>query len=241
MIDMRNFTLKDMVECSAAIRLMWEGTTSMEQVADKIVRYLYDHLIDGDTGERAFALIRFFKTHPLEELEEDSRKFALDMLQTAPESPNMKCLALLASAGVEPQWASRKESKGHRAIPLVSEQFVDRFPMVRQLIQQFGLEVNTVLQPDSEVVYDMAEKAYNVFHVSEAVGSQYVPAQENFVIPYGVRSVLGFGGILPSGNLFAVIMFSKIPIDPETANMFRTLAMSVKVAILPHVGKPIFD
>ena len=86
---------------------------------------------------------------------------------------------------------------------------------------------------------DLAEKAYNVFYVPEAIGSQYVPVQEEFVIPFGIRSVLGFGGILPSGNLFAIIMFSRVRIEPDTAEMFKTLALSAKVAILPFVGKPI--
>jgi hypothetical protein len=151
----------------------------------------------------------------------------------------MKCLVLLASAGMNPKWNSRKDSGKHQAIPLPSEQFVEQFPMVRQLVQQLGLEVNSILQPDPAVLMDLAEKAYNVFYVPEAIGSQYVPVQEEFVIPFGIRSVLGFGGILPSGNLFAIIMFSRVRIEPDTAEMFKTLALSAKVAILPFVGKPI--
>jgi hypothetical protein len=112
--------------------------------------------------------------------------------------------------------------------------------MVRQLIQQMGLEVNTVLQPDPAVVMDMTQKTYNVFNIPEAIGSKYVPAQDDFVIPFGVRSVLGFGGILPSGNLFVIIMFSKVPVPRQTADMFRSLALSVKVAVLPFDGKTIF-
>jgi hypothetical protein len=35
-------------------------------------------------------------------------------------------------------------------------------------------------------------------------------------------------------------MFSKVPIPRQTADMFRSLALSVKVAILPFVGKTLF-
>jgi len=52
-------------------------------------------------------------------------------------------------------------------------------------------------------------------------------------VPFGIRSVIGFGGMLPSGNLFAVILFTKVPIPRETADLFRPLALSVKLAILP--------
>jgi hypothetical protein len=152
----------------------------------------------------------------------------------------MKCLVLLASAGTEPDWSSRKASKGHKAIPLPSEHFIEAFPMVTQLIQQMGLEVNTVLRPDPAVVIDMAQTTYNVFCIPNAIGSQYVPIQQDFVIPYGVRSVLGFGGMLPSGNLFAIIIFSKVTVPKEIADLFRSLALSIKIAILPFDGKTVF-
>jgi hypothetical protein len=112
--------------------------------------------------------------------------------------------------------------------------------MVGQLIQQLGLEVNTVLRPDPAVVMDMAQTTYNVFLIPEAAGSRYVPAQDDFVIPFGVRSVLGFGGILPSGNLFAIIMFSKVTVSPQTADLFRSLALSIKIAILSFDDGVIF-
>lgn len=240
MYDIRNFTLKDMMETSAALRKMGADAVSMEQVANQIVHYLYDQFADRETGEQSFILVRFFKTHPYEELDEELRIFARGMLGAPPESPAMKCLTLLASAGVLPEWNSRKFSTGHKAIPLPSDHFVEQFPMVRQLVQQLGLEVNTVLQPDPEVLVDLAQKSYNVFYISEAVGSQYVTAQQEFVIPYNVSTVLGCGGILPSGNLFAIIIFSKVHFPRETADLFKTVALSAKVAILPFDGKVIF-
>jgi hypothetical protein len=47
---------------------------------------------------------------------------------------------------------------------------------------------------------------------------------------------LGFGGMLPSGNLFVVILFSKVYIPRETADMFRPLSLSVRLAVLPFEG-----
>jgi hypothetical protein len=54
---------------------------------------------------------------------------------------------------------------------------------------------------------DLEEKTYNVFYVPDAVGSPYVPVQEGFVLKYGVKSVLCFGGMLPSRDLFASFYF----------------------------------
>lgn len=171
---------------------------------------------------------------------EELRVFARGMLGAPPESPAMRCLTLLASAGALPEWNSRKSSAGHKAIPLPSEHFVEQFPMIRQLVQQLGLEVKSVLQPDPEILVDLVQKTYNVFYIPEAVGSQYVVAQQEFVIPFNVRSVLGCGGILPSGNLFAIIIFPKVHFPRETADLFKTVALSVKLAVLPFDGKVIF-
>jgi hypothetical protein len=45
--------------------------------------------------------------------------------------------------------------------------------------------------------------------------------------------VLGFGSLLPSAEIFAVIVFSKVPIAREIADRFQTLALCAKIALLP--------
>ncbi len=87
---------------------------------------------------------------------------------------------------------------------------------------------------------ELEQQHYNVFYVPQAVGSPLVPHQDDFVIPCSIQSVLGFGGLLPSGNLFAIVLFSKVPLPRETANLFKTLALSVKLAILPFDGRAVF-
>jgi hypothetical protein len=113
--------------------------------------------------------------------------------------------------------------------------------MIAQLIKQLGLDVSTVLQPSPDVVVDLQQKTFNVFYVPEALRSPYIPAQQQFVIPHGVHSVLGFGGVLPQGDLFAVIMFTRVTLPPEVAELFKPLALSVKLAILPSLSVGVFD
>jgi hypothetical protein len=71
--DINHFTIKEMTECGKALRMIGEGAKSMEDVADRIVGYLYDNLIDGKTGMRACALVRLFKTHSYENLDTELR------------------------------------------------------------------------------------------------------------------------------------------------------------------------
>src|SRR4051794_19019281 len=63
---------------------------------------------------------------------------------------------------------------------------------------------------------DVRPKTYSVFHVENAIGSSAIPAQEEFVARYGVRSVVGCGGD-PLDDMFATIFFSRVPVAPHVA------------------------
>lgn len=240
MHDLMRFRLSDMVECEAALRRLGVGATSMEEVAGRIVHWLYHNLGDSVAAGRACALVRFFKTHPFEALPPTLQAFARRMLVDKPQDPTVRCLTLLATVGERAEWNSRERSIGHQAIPLPSEDIVARAPMISRLIYQLGLEIHTVIRPEPSILIDHEQRTFNVFHVAEATGSPHIPAQEEFVQPYRIRSVLGFGGLLAGGDLFAVIMFSRTPIGSAVADMFRTVALAAKVAVVPFAAGPIF-
>jgi hypothetical protein len=212
----------------------------MEEVANRITRHLFDNAINPTDNRNACALVRFYKTHPYEDLNGELRGFAERILGHPPDSPDMKCLILLATAGEKPEWNSREASVGHKAIPLPNEAFVSQIPMISRLVNQFGLDVKAVIQPDPNLLADLEQKRYNAFHVPEAVGSPYIPAQKDFVVPLGIRSVLGFGGMLTNGELFALIMFAKVQVPRETADLVKSLALRVKEVVQPFASGRIF-
>lgn len=240
MSQLGHFTLSDMVRTSITLRQLGQGASSLEEFGGRVVHFLRDDLASDGTGVAETALIRFYKTHAYDGLPSDLQAFAQGLLGDEDPPPAMKCLTLLATVGDEPAWCDRLASQGHRAVPLPSEAGVAQLPMIAQLIRQFGLDASTVVRPDPDVLLALDEKTYNVFHVAQAAGSAHIPAQE-FVSNYGVAAALGFGGMLPNGDLFAVVLFSKVAIPDETAELFKTLAVSVKVALLPLVNGPLFS
>lgn len=233
MHDLNDFGLKEMIMCQSFLRQSGANARSMEEVSNNVVQFLYDNLIDGTTGEKACTLVRFFKTHDFETLDEDLKGFAANILKNTNlnETPDMKCLTLLATAGDKPDWNSRHKSRGHKAIPLPSKEFVERLPMIANLIKQLKLDIKKVLKPDPGFILDVNEADYGVFYIPNADESEMIPDQDNFVKPQGIKSVLGFGGMLPSGNLFTVILFSKVKIPQQTANFFKTLALAVEFSV----------
>ena len=238
--DLTRFDLAAQLRCGRGLRSAILGALSMEAAAQRVCRFLFEEL-RGPEGERACALVRCYKTHPLGELPPDLQAVARGALTEERPHPATKCLTLLASSGEEPQWNSRQRSRNHRAIPLASERMIERAPMIAQLIQQFGLELSHVVHPTEELVRDLAGKKYGVFHVEEALGSPHIPAQTDFVLKHHVRSVVGFGGSLPSGDLFAVIFFSHVHVDSDTAERFRSIALDLKGHFFSIDGKRTFE
>lgn len=232
MYHLSSLSMSDVIQCGIVIRALGKNARSMEDAANVLVQYLFTNLVDMQ-GEKACVLVRFFKTHDMDRLPKPLQDFALGLLQEKPASTSFKCLTLLATTGVEAAWQNRDQSIGHQAMPLPNAEVVSRISMIGHLIKQMGLDVETVIHPDPALLLDMSKKTFNVFYVPHAENSPYIPAQDNFVKPYGVKSVLGFGGVLPSGNVFVVILFSKVPIQSQVAGLFNIMALNVKMLILP--------
>lgn len=140
-----------------------------------------------------------------------------------------------------PTWNSRKLSQGHQAIPLSSRAALDRAPMIAELFQQLGVPIDDVISPGAALISEQRTKTYGVFHIEDALGSSAVPAQEDFVIKFGVKSVVGFGGELPGEEMFATILFARVLVPSEAADRFRTVALDMKGAFFVFSRDRIFD
>ncbi|MDQ6871885.1 MAG: hypothetical protein M3037_07695 [Gemmatimonadota bacterium] len=228
--DLTTFGLGDMLKASPRLREAPAGAPTFELAAQRVCRFLYDELRDAQ-GERQCALVRCYKTNAFGSLEPGLQELVRTEMGFRQPWPAMKCLTLMATVGQNAAWNSRHQSRGHRAIPLPSPEIIAKAPMISQLIKEFGLEVSSVLQPSPEIVRELAGKRHGVFHVEEALGSPYIPAQEEFVVRFGIQSVLGFGGLLINGDLFAVILFTTVRVPATSADRFRTLALDVKSAL----------
>ena len=240
MYDLTNFTLRDMSECGLALRQIAEKCDCMEDASKLIIKYLYENLINKETGKKSCILVRFFKTHAYGKLTPDLQEYVRDILNENQVTDDLKCLTLLATAGELPEWNSRYKSVGHKAIPLANEDAIHSIPMISQLIRQLGLDAGMVLQTDTDLLIDREQKMYNVFYVENALNSSYIPSQTSFVIPFGVKSVIGFGGLLPTGDIFTVLMFLRVIVPQTIVELIRPLALNVKTAILPFDDGRVF-
>lgn len=241
MHDLTQLSIADLAALSRFVLKAGQDAQSMESCAARLVEHFYQNLSDG-RGGKACALVRFFKTHALADLDSTLQSVARTALTEGVEAqPGMRCLTLLATAGDEAAWNSRHASAGHKVIPLPSAKIVQQFPMIAQLISQLGFNVAEVIAPDPTLIVNLEERATSVFFVADALGSPFIPAQESFVVPHRIRTVMGFGGVLPSGNLFVIVLFTKSVVPKDRAELLNVLAVGVKAAILEFDYGKVFD
>jgi two-component system, NtrC family, sensor kinase len=213
---------------ASALEKLGRKCFNTESVAVDTVNYLYNRL--NYKQANSCALIRFFRTMGFNELTPALQELSL---QTLPEAAhnNVNCLTLLASRGMLPEWNDRFESKNHQVIPLVSSQMIASAPMIAQLINRLGIDVAQVITPAPRLFLNPLEKTYNILYVPNALGDHAIVAQKEFVEPYGIHSVIGTGGLLPTGDMFALMIFMRVFITPRTAKQFSLIARGIEMAL----------
>jgi PAS domain S-box-containing protein len=225
--DLRTFSLEEMYRCSAELRSLGEASKDIDDAAHGVIDYLYEALRKSDTRERECRLIRLFRSVPFWSLSEQDASACRAAYADADVSTS--CLSLRATRGLEADWNDPACSREHRVIALPPEPPY-RTPMLKALVEQLGMPVTGSAM--AALGADRPPRLFDVFHVVEAHGSSHVPDQERFVEPYKVQSVLGFGGVVPPAQIFVVLLFSCVTIPASTAELFRTLAPSVGLALV---------
>ncbi|RCG30363.1 GAF domain-containing protein [Sphaerisporangium album] len=232
MFDLVTFSLSDMVRCGARLRRLGDEAASLDEAARSMVDYLRDNLVDPVTGEPECVLARLFVSRRYADLTPEAQRVADEQLPAGPTDGDLRCLNLIATRGDTPEWDDLTLSRHHLAIPMTSAEAVTRAPMLRALISHLGLDVEATVRGDERAHGDR----FDVFHVPDATGSPLsgLPRGSS-PADHGARSVLGFGGTLPGGEIFALVLFSRVPVSTETARMFRSVAVSVRLGLLGHL------
>jgi hypothetical protein len=234
------FGLPERLHCSLGVRRTASGSATVEAAAQNICEFFFGELVDP-AGNPACALVRFYITQPFAGLPAELQESARAAAAETRIGGATRCLTLLGTAGVEERWNSRLSSRDHKAIPLVSTEMVEKAPMISQLIKAFGLNVSDVVGESGSIVRDLGGKTYGVFYVPDAGSSPYIPMRDEFVRPYSIKSVVGGGGALATGEMFALVVFARVHVTAEAAERFRALALDVKAALLRFSADEIFE
>lgn len=212
-MDLTALKLSDPEACVNDLAPRIRASATLEDAATLLATTLYDGCQTG--GERSLVLSRIYLSLPFSLLDAGGAAFAREKLGLAP-APGDLFLGLIGTWGDAAAWRDLRSSQGHRAIPL-NRQTVTTVPMLARCFQQIGFDLDVVLAGEKGIRLEGVERSFGLFHVEDAAGSPYVPAQDAFVKPYGVRSALGCGTMLPNGAVSIWIGFARHAIPRSAA------------------------
>lgn len=235
--NLEDFDVGSMIRLVSELRQLALTATSVQGFAQQVCELLHETFVGA--GEAQTALVRFYGTAALDSLPEAERSYA-QARRPAAFAGSTTCLTLLGTAGVESPWNDRRRSAGHRVVPLLDAEQVASMPMIAALLLQLGIDVQALAAGEPEVMLQSGDGTCRIFYVEEAKGSQLIPAQD-FVAGHGIVSAVGFGGSLPTGEVFAVVMFCTVPVTRPSAELFETLALSVRLAALDMLDLPLLE
>src|SRR3954462_14845642 len=75
MFDLNRFSLSDMTRCGMELRRLGDHASGMEEVGERVVRYLYEPPPPPAPAPPACVLVRVFVTHPFSALDDGQRAF----------------------------------------------------------------------------------------------------------------------------------------------------------------------
>lgn len=170
-----------------------------------------------------FALVRIFRFGPQADVPEE--------LLSQTEVTSDYWLTLMGTYGVEENWCHRTRSVGHQLIPADSP----ATPMLREAFAQIGLKFGyTSAEGDLNLQGHRVLTVAKYFHVEEALGSKYIPDQDGFVVPYGIRSAVGIGTPFRDGSSYMCIAFATETITARNASMFNNLNPFLGILLAPY-------
>ncbi len=193
------------------------------------------------------ALVRVFVTLPYAALEPDDRSYVDDFMQSVSDTKigdSTPVLGLAGTYGIERKWCARETSRDHRAIPLLSEEFVAEIPMIARLLTEIGFAAGDLRAGAWQFVVRDGDQRDGLFFVGDARattderGRRVIPSID-FVERYGIRTVFGFGGSYTESpsTYFTAIVFSRVAIERAVAMRFLGLAAKFKAVTADSVSR----
>lgn len=178
------------------------------------------------------ALARVYAILPYRDLPEDVRGFVDHLNGSAPASMT-RVLTLMGTTGRRAEWCDRRQSKGHRGIPLISASFVEAIPMLARLLKELGFDL-AWLDTTPDVFAQKLVGGFNgIFYVEDArtardgTGRLVIPALD-FVATENIQTVFGMGGTNPDGTVLACIVFTSTKVPRAVVERLTSLLTMLK-------------
>jgi hypothetical protein len=225
-ISIDKLTLQKVFEVSRFLKKETGEIFNTEDTCQKLAESIY-RIFSDSKGKSEFALCRIFKSCSFDDFPSELKKYVCDNVQKK-RFHDIKYLTLLGTFGDKNDWRSITKSKSHRVIPLSDHQSFQQRPLMSALFGQIGFNIPQPQDSGALEISKIEDQNFGYFLVKEAEGNPLILDQDGFVIPFGIKSIFGFGGMFSTGNIFTAMMFSKKCISIEKAGFLNGLASAFK-------------
>jgi len=228
--NLATFNIDDLARCTKSVNKLGSDSETSADFASSLVTYLYDHF-KNEAGKPACALIRFFQTMPYANIGKELQSIVDEELQQQQGDDLMTCMILRATRGHIAEWNSTRYSNQHRVIPMPNEKTISRVPMLSQLIRALGFRLTGAGNSVNSADASSKTNQQDVLLVADPGDNSIIPEQAGFVVPFGIKSALGLGSLLPSGNMFALLMFTNVDLPVEIRETLKSLLKVINLRL----------
>lgn len=227
------FSVDDLVACGRVVREIAVGVPDMTAAADLIAGYLMDTLTTADGGP-ACGVLHLHRTQAFRTL--PSRLQALGREAAPDVEDNTVCLVHLGSRESVP---TLPKTASDWVRPFTPNEITAQ-PIILRLLAALGVDLETIKDPARVLAQRMQHHSLNVYLEHDLASGELIPDGDarSAIASSGLRSLVALGGILPSGDLLVVSLFSIVHVDEHVADLLRSLGTSIKAALIPYTYKP---
>lgn len=218
MIILQNATNEDVQNFGRRIFNERRDTVeSFEDRAQFITEQIYENFRQKDDTS-LFALVRLFRLSTFSELPPESKL----------KDDSDYWFTLAGTMGDEPAWCSRLQSKTRQAV------IPSNSPMFQAVLKELHLELGVTEASEMQTGSGMLSQ---YFYIQDAAQSNIITDQEQFVQPYGIRTVIGFGGVFLSGAVYLMMLFAKDTIARADTEKLLSISPFVATSLASPDGK----
>ena len=232
---MLSFSESSQHDYIAFARKLYKESTAMSS-HEAISQYITESLYHEFSPE--MALVRIFRLCHVKELTAELRALVSD--------DESYVMVLTGTYGMEPAWCDRRQSANHKVISINDITVSSQIPMFEEILIN-GMKVDLQQLYETGDVIASTKGMAGIFHVPDVKNSpQHIPAQEEFVQPYGITSEVGFGGIIFGGegassiSLYTLFAFSRVPISDQAAASFCDMRSEIGTALAQRSHQTLF-
>ena len=233
MTGLSSFTIDDLEVCSRELRVLGAGAVNMQESAQRVTEHLFDRL-RGRASRSECALVSLHKTHQHRALPLDLHAVVRDVDPTVEDED--LCLVRMSMASDE-----RVSGTLGSTTPLTATTSHAQ-PVVAAMLSAMGVQLGSLPDPISVIKSGIHRRSIDAFVVPAFRESELLTGAVRAELDsIGVQSAVGFGGWLPSGNLFMIFALGRVAIAERSARLLGSLAPSIRASLAPFTHRPFAD